>query len=197
MIIECQRQALCNIPEFAPYSGFCRIDRTAQESIRPQDVLAFMKDNGCNVKLSDCARLVNFFDSDEDGILSYQDFIQIVLPCDDNMLRASVQRRPYSRVGRFDSLPYDQESGLARLLNHEIDLIKRITMFVEDLKHNPDYTPYAAFRTIDRYQEGHIKIANLQDFFRQFGNYLVETEIFAIIRRIDTDGDAQLSFEEF
>ena len=75
MIIECQRQALCNIPEFAPYSGFCRIDRTAQESIRPQDVLAFMKDNGCNVKLSDCARLVNFFDSDEDGILSYQDFI--------------------------------------------------------------------------------------------------------------------------
>ena len=70
-------------------------------------------------------------------------------------------------------------------------------MYVEDLRHKPDYTPYAAFRTIDRYQEGHIKIANLQDFFRQFGNYLVENEIFSIIRRIDTDGDAQLSYEEF
>lgn len=40
-------------------------------------------------------------------------------------------------------------------------------------------------------------MANLQDFFRGFGNYLVEQEVFAIIRRIDTDGDARLSFEEF
>jgi len=40
-------------------------------------------------------------------------------------------------------------------------------------------------------------MANLQDFFRQFGTYLVEQEVFAIIRRIDTDGDARLSFEEF
>eukprot|EP00353_Schmidingerella_taraikaensis_P004917 CAMPEP_0185579734 /NCGR_PEP_ID=MMETSP0434-20130131/15382_1 /TAXON_ID=626734 ORGANISM="Favella taraikaensis, Strain Fe Narragansett Bay" /NCGR_SAMPLE_ID=MMETSP0434 /ASSEMBLY_ACC=CAM_ASM_000379 /LENGTH=49 /DNA_ID=CAMNT_0028197823 /DNA_START=554 /DNA_END=703 /DNA_ORIENTATION=+ len=38
---------------------------------------------------------------------------------------------------------------------------------------------------------------NLQDFFRGFGNYLVEQEVFAIVRRIDTDGDARLSFEEF
>lgn len=40
-------------------------------------------------------------------------------------------------------------------------------------------------------------MANLQDWFRQFGNYLTEQEVFAVIRRIDTDGDAKLSFEDF
>lgn len=50
---------------------------------------------------------------------------------------------------------------------------------------------------MDKYQEGAINVANLQDFFRGFGNYLVEQEVFAVVRRIDTDGDAKVSFEEF
>ena len=45
---------------------------------------------------------------------------------------------------------------------------------VRDLKLQPDYTCYAAFRTIDKYQEGAINVKNLQDFFRGFGNYLIE-----------------------
>lgn len=88
IVVEGQRQALCSIPSFAPYSGFCRIDRSAQERIDARDVLTFLRENGSAVAIGDCARLVNFFDSDEDGFLSYADFIQIVLPCDDNMLRS-------------------------------------------------------------------------------------------------------------
>ena len=72
-----------------------------------------------------------------------------------------------------------------------------MNMLVRDLQLRPDYSTFAAFRTIDRYSEGNINTNNLQDFFRAFGNYMVEHEIFALIRRIDTDGDAQLSFDEF
>ena len=108
-----------------------------------------------------------------------------------------MQQRPYSRVGRFDTLPYDIEMGLVRLLQHEVGFIQRMNSLVKDLTGRPDFSAFAAFRTIDRHNEGCINIANLQDFFRGFGNYLVEQEVFAIIRRIDTDGDAKLSFEEF
>ena len=38
---------------------------------------------------------------------------------------------------------------------------------------------------------------NLQTWFRQFGKYLVERELHAIIRRIDLDGDGKISFKEF
>jgi len=38
-------------------------------------MLAFLRENGAAVAIGDCARLVRFFDSDEDGFLSYADFI--------------------------------------------------------------------------------------------------------------------------
>ena len=197
IIVEGHRQALCSISSFAPYSAFCRIDRGAQERIDARAILEFLRENSAAANIGDCARLIRFFDSDEDGYLSYADFIQIVLPCDDNLMRSQVQKRPYSRVGRFDSLPYDTEMGLVRLLQHEVDFIRRMNALTRDLSMRPDYSPFAAFRTVDRYNEGSINIVNLQDFFRAFGNYLVESEVFAIVRRIDTDGDARLCFEEF
>ena len=182
---------------FAPYSAFCRVDRNAQECIDSFAISKFLQDNGANGRIGDCAKLVRFFDSDEDGILSYNDFIQMLLPCDDNILRAEVQRRPYSRVGRFDALPIDMEMALVRVIQHEIDLISRVESMIRDIERQPDYSVYAAFRTVDKYNEGKINFANLQDFIRSFGVYLVDTELFAAIRRIDTDGDAKISFEEF
>jgi Ca2+-binding EF-hand superfamily protein len=65
------------------------------------------------------------------------------------------------------------------------------------LRHCPDYTPHAAYRAIDKYDEGKINQVILCDFFRKMGTYMTDTEIFAIIRRIDTDGDARISFAEF
>ena len=79
----------------------------------------------------------------------------------------------------------------------EIDFIKRMNTLVKEMNRRPDYSVFAAFRTVDRYQEGSINISNLQEFFRGFGNYLVEQEVFAVVRRMDTDGDAKVSFQEF
>jgi Ca2+-binding EF-hand superfamily protein len=116
MIVEGQRQDLCRMRDFAPYSAFCRVDRNAGECIDSFAISQFLTDNGFQGRIGDCAKLVRFFDSDGDGILSYQDFIQMILPCDDNYMRAEVQRRPYSRVGRFDALPIEMEMGLVRVI---------------------------------------------------------------------------------
>jgi Ca2+-binding EF-hand superfamily protein len=159
--------------------------------------MVYMDSNGSKRSIPECAKLVRFFDSDEDGILSYADFMQIVLPCDNNDLRFEVQRRSYSRVGRFDNLDYEIELGLSNIIAYELDLINRVEILVRDLERCPDYTPHLAYRTIDRYEEGKISKDILIAFFRQFGNYLSEAEIFAIIRRMDTDGDARIGFAEF
>jgi hypothetical protein len=76
-------------------------------------------------------------------------------------MRAQVQKRPYSRVGRFDTLSYDIEMGLVRLLQHEVDFLRRMNALTRDLGMRPDYSPFAAFRTVDRYNEGTINIVNL------------------------------------
>ena len=58
------------------------------------------------------------------------------------------------------------EMGLVRIIQHEIDFIKRVEFMVKDLEREPDYSLYAAFRTVDKYDESYISVANLQDFFR-------------------------------
>lgn len=83
------------------------------------------------------------------------------------------------------------------LLNTEIDCLRRVQVLVRDLERQPDYSVQAAFRTIDQYNEGFLNQANLTDFFRSHGIYLVPNEVFAILRRVDIDGDARISFHEF
>ena len=75
LVVENHRQALCSNPSFAPYSAFCRIDRAANENIDARALLDFLRENSAPASIGDCARLVRFFDSDEDGYLSYADFI--------------------------------------------------------------------------------------------------------------------------
>ena len=41
----------------------------------------------------ECQHLVKFFDSTFEGRLHYTDFLQIVLPCDNQMLRAMATQR--------------------------------------------------------------------------------------------------------
>lgn len=72
--LECLRQRLCEICDFSPCSAFQRIDRSANDRISSCEILNFLRDNcNCSVSEADCDRLVKFFDSDEDGRLSFNE----------------------------------------------------------------------------------------------------------------------------
>lgn len=124
-------------------------------------------------------------------------FLQMLLPCTDNVLRNITLDRYSSRVGRFDSLPYDIERALTDILEKEVDLMRRLDTLKRELEIRYDFSSLAAYRSIDRYNDGRINTFNLGTFLRSVGHYASETELLAIVRRIDTDGDAQLSYAEF
>jgi hypothetical protein len=60
-----------------------------------------------------------------------------------------------------------------------------------------DFNNYASFKHIDRDGDGVIDTYNLSNFLKNNGHYASEREVLNIIRRIDTDGDAKLNYEEF
>jgi Ca2+-binding EF-hand superfamily protein len=72
-----------------------------------------------------------------------------------------------------------------------LELLKR------EVEMRYDFTPLAAFRSIDRYNVGRIDTINLGTFLRAQSHNPSEIEVLAIIRRFDTDGDACLDFNEF
>jgi hypothetical protein len=89
-----------------------------------------------------------------------------VLPCEDNLLRKIASERNPFRVSRFDSLPYTMEREMNDLIFNEISLLRRLESLKGDLQYRFDYSVYAAFRTIDRFNDGFIKIDSLKAFFR-------------------------------
>jgi Ca2+-binding EF-hand superfamily protein len=51
-----------------------RIDRDANEFVSGYEILNFLRDNReYSITLRECEKLVKFFDSDEDGRLSYRE----------------------------------------------------------------------------------------------------------------------------
>ena len=70
--LEVARQRLCTIRDFAPHAGFQRIDRNLSEFINSFELLNFLRDNRVyHVTEPELHQLVRFFDSDEDGRLSF------------------------------------------------------------------------------------------------------------------------------
>lgn len=75
--------------------------------------------------------------------------------------------------------------------------MRRQDLLKSDLEIRYDFSTLSAFRSVDKYNDGRIDNNNLGAFLRSCGTYPTETELLAIVRRIDTDGDARLSYQEF
>ena len=132
-----------------------------------------------------------------DDKLDYEDLMQMVMPCDDQYLRAAIAQRDIYEVTKHDFLDAEIEAELTRLFEKEIAL-NRVT---EELKQEMDATKNfcvkKAFRAIDDWDYGFIDKKNLKSFLRKH-NYIASTaECIAIIRRLDLDADARLSRQEF
>lgn len=113
------------------------------------------------------------------------------------MLRNITLDRPTLRVGRYDHLPRDIEAGFVEIMEKEVELQRRLDFLKRELELRYDYSSLSAYRSVDRYNDGRIDPINLGSFLRNNGHHASEREILAVIRRIDTDGDARLSYTEF
>lgn len=58
---------------------------------------------------------MRYFDSDYDDALSYEDLLQLFMPCDDQYLRAAMAQRSIFEVTKHDSLDPEVEFELTKL----------------------------------------------------------------------------------
>lgn len=105
--------------------------------------------------------------------------------------------RPSRRVGRFDCLPRDIELAMTTIMEKEVDFSRKLEVLKRELQIQYDFSPLAAFRSVDKYNSGTIDTVNLGTFLRQQGHFSNELDLLACIRRIDTNGTATVDFQEW
>ena len=98
--VELLRQILGEQPDFEPYAAFTRIDENRKGRIDEVDLLYFLDGNGVQVLQSDIRAIFHKYDLDGDGLLSYNEFLELVLPYCNPPLRTIVSQRPNYEVRR-------------------------------------------------------------------------------------------------
>ena len=72
--LEAARQRLCSIRDFAPHSAFQRLDRDSSNYVTASELIAFLRDHrNFSASETECYRVVKFFESDENGRLTFQE----------------------------------------------------------------------------------------------------------------------------
>lgn len=79
----------------------------------------------------------------------------------------------------------------------EVELARRLHVLKRELEICLDYSTMASFRSVDKFNSGVITTVNLGAFMRDHGHFASETELLAIVRRLDTDGDACINYSEW
>ena len=199
MIIDDQRYELNRNPHFAPLTAFHRIDRMNRNGISSSDLQAFFQQNGHHgISIGECGKVIQTFDRNQDGLLTVEDFSNMVLNCKDKHLRLEAQHRQPNRCGSFAPLHESVERQLVQIFLNEVDLQKRVLLLMKDLKRQPGYSIQSVFNTVDSMNEKFWNPANIGDFFLHCcGVSLIMPEIYAMIRRMSTHMDARVSLEEF
>jgi Ca2+-binding EF-hand superfamily protein len=104
-IVEEQRQQLCKQHGFEPWAAFKRIDRQSRGKLSAHDIITFLRENMVDYMSEvECFHMFRFFDRDNDGLLDFEDFLQLCLPVLDPSLRAKASQRMNYEVCTDDRL---------------------------------------------------------------------------------------------
>lgn len=195
--VEYQRQSLGRIPEFEPYAAFQRLDRENKKYISSDDFKFFMKENG--IRFSDAClnEFIRQYDRDNDGVLSYEEFLKLVLTTTDGDLRSLVTQRANYQVRALDYLLPEIEESLARLLNMELILVDEMMIKSEGAKYLYGFSIRDMFREIDYFDYGYIVEDELALFLKRRGCFVSNFDLKQLMNRIDRDNDGKVSLREF
>ena len=122
----------------------------------------------------------------------------ILLPWNDKELRNVMKRVKYS-IGEIEPydriLPQDWEILLASLFKREIDLNRLKNRILEDMVCM--YSFFELFNLVDIPNQGFLDHLSLKNFLLWNEHFATKEELIAIIRRIDTNGDSKIDYQDF
>ena len=191
---------MAQVRDYNPRALFERINSNRSGKITANELLRFLKENYIkDTSVEQCQEIIGEYDSTQDGLLQYDEFLNIFLPA------ANLSLRDYCLYGaRVPSyytdpkrpLPISVTTMAVRILEREKTMIDKRSECRRDLFKHIDHQKLKTFNDITRGQT--LVLMSDLIFFLEENGFCPKTEdIEAILRRCDHDADQALSFEEF
>lgn len=198
---EIKRQILCNKPDFEPYAVFRRLSRKTKGGISAFNIANFQSENLFKITNSNAHSILDYYGAQsseriDKKKLTYDQFLKMVLPKENNELRVFITQRECFDVEETEYLSYDTELALANFMQSEVQ-------FFEELREEKEKFDTLGldvsriFRYFGADENDFLNSRNLKKFFDSNGIVVHKHEIESFISRLDFDNDGVVSKNDF
>ena len=193
--VEINRQVLSQNLDFDAYQAFRYIDTDNKNSINSENLLNFLNKNGICTNLNELQYLILFYDENQDGCLSYTEFLNMILSESNYSLRKLARERIGSTFPKIN-LPFNVEYSIVKLFEKELYLIREISCLINFLKSKCDFNTHELYHLIKGNNE-FIKPENIKNFLLKNSVKFNDDDIRNIMKRLDFNRDSKIDYCEF
>ena len=134
-------------------------------------------------QISEFKEVFSMFDKDKDGTISAKDLLKVMRSLGQNPSEAELQNM-------INDIDVDGSGN--------IDFKEFLIMMAKKMKDNNEEDELIeAFKVFDKDGNGFISAAELRHVMTNLGAKLTDDDVDEIIRKVDTNGDGQVNYQEF
>ena len=137
------------------------------------------------------------FNSNIEGVITYSEFINEILPKWDKGLQEEASSRKVVGIEPTQQLEYEIEWGLSRWLQTIIKNKHQELLQLQILKDSSDFSTREAFQCIDQDQAAVINAHLLDKFLKKCDILLSDEEFDCYFIKMDKDQDGVINYREF
>ena len=141
--------------------------------------------------------VLKHYDRDQDGKLSFREFLTVILPLSNQKLRSEVTQRETYKLSPNKPLLKVIELNLSRILINEVAMYKEVEAIKQELVSEGSFNLLESFRKISGKNERFIDFDSLFSYLNNNEQLAQEDDIISIICRLDQDMDCKISYIEF
>lgn len=187
--VERCRYLLAKNYDFDPASMFRALDFLDMGSISSSEVQEYLKRHHFFCSADESYLVVRQYDNNQDGRLSFEEFIQFALPSTNPSLRELT-------LTRKGLLTAEVEHLFNNLLQAEVFFHRNVEALKREIVMKTDFNLLEAFRTVNARNLASVDEVSLTVFLRRY-TVVNDDDLDAIFRRLDNDGDSLINYSEF
>ena len=191
--VEVSRQVLGNQLGFDAYQVFRLLDTEGKGYIDSVNLVDFFRRHSIYSSSFEAQQVIYHYDSDLSATLNYAEFLNLIVSERNSFLRNSY----ISSSRSYDTVPYDIELSVLRVLEKELDLVKSLSAGIRDINLRYDFNVIDAFRALDVLGLDNINSESVRKFLIR--NFVTPSkqDVLNIVKRLDLDRDYRVTYTEF
>ena len=193
--VEINRQLLGKNIDFDVFQLYCFLDKEKKNYITSLDLMEFLHKNGVYPNQLEMEFIILFYDKNADNVLSYTEFLNMILS-ENNLCLRKICKERIGSLSYENNIPNDIGYLFISLLEKEIELIRIVNRIINEIKGQCDFNFHDIYHLLIGCQS-YINKDTLRTFLLNHDITFSEDDLDNIMKRLDFNEDHIINFFEF